>query len=172
MCRGKNLIWAKFSTRLKISGFCQISSFADSEWLKLSILIKILNATKNFWILQNFLLRISLVVRNVSFLTNFQRNSKFPDFAQFQMWELIKMLKFECKMSSQSKCWNLSEKGSWSKCQNLSERGNRWKHWNLKTELGINQNAEIWVLMVKRSKCWNLSEKALINQNVEIWVQI
>ena len=39
-----------------------------------------------------------------------------------QRWKLIKMLKFECKMSLQSKCWNLSEKG-----------------------IQIDQNAEIWV---------------------------
>ena len=39
-----------------------------------------------------------------------------------QRWKLIKMLKFECKMSLRSKCWNLSEKG-----------------------IQIDQNAEIWV---------------------------
>ena len=66
--------------------------------------------------------------------------------------ELIRILKFEDSVGNQSKCWNLSAKcqvdqnveiwvkrGDWSKCPNLSERGYRWKHWNLKTELGTNQ---------------------------------
>ena len=82
----------KFSTRLKISGFCQISSFADSEWLKLSILIKILNATKNFWILLNFTKFPPSHLpsgQKCPFLTNFQRNSKFPDFAQFHPLQVL-----------------------------------------------------------------------------------
>ena len=82
----------KFSTRLKISGFCQISSFADSEWLKLTILIKILNATKNFWILLNFTKFPPSHLpsgQKCPFLTNFQRNSKFPDFAQFHPLQVL-----------------------------------------------------------------------------------
>ena len=137
-------------------------------------------------------------------------------------WELIKMLEFnwkirkwserwnlrttlridqnvvnECKMSSPSKCWNLSEKGRSINMSNLSKRGESIKHWNLKTKLGINQNAEIWVLITKSlkmlyfewkvgnqskswhlsairwnwSKCWNLSAKCQIDQNVEIWAK-
>ena len=73
-------------------------------------------------------------------------------------------------MSSPSKCWNLSEKGRSINMSNLSERGESIKHWNLKTKLGINQNAEIWVLITKsfkmlyfewkvgnQSKSWHLS---------------
>ena len=77
--------WAKFSTRLKISGFCQISSFACPEWLnswfwawfwlqlkisefyhissftcpewsKMFVFSQIFNTTQNFLILQNFVL--------------------------------------------------------------------------------------------------------------------
>ena len=74
--------------------------------------------------------------------------------------------------------------------------GNQWKHWNLKTKLGINQNAVIWMLIFKSikmlkfewkcgnwSKCWNLREKGRsikcwyfiakvgIDQNVGIWLK-
>ena len=61
------IIWAKFSTQLKISGFCQISSFACPECSKLSNFVSIFSTTKNFW--------------RLSFL--FQHDSKFPDFAKF-----------------------------------------------------------------------------------------
>ena len=87
------------------------------------------------------------------------------------------MLKFECKMLSRidAEIWVIKE--DWSKCPNLSERGIPSKHWNLKTKLGINQNVEIWVLMVKlikmlkfewkgnnQWKCWNLSKKEEVQQ--------
>ena len=62
-------------------------------------------------------------------------------------WELIKMLKFECKCQVDQNVEIWVKRGSrLIKMSNLSERG----------EL----------------KCWNLSEKAIINQNVEIWVQM
>ena len=68
------------------------------------------------------------------------------------------MLKFECKMSNQSKYWNWIE------------------------SVGVNQNVEIWVRNVKlinmlqfvlkvwnQSKCWYLSAKCQIDQTIEIW---
>ena len=92
-CGGvKNLFWAKFSTWLVISGFCQMSSFADSEWsnsqfwAKFSTQLKFLDFAKfhsshvlsdrnsqffivieHFWILPNFILHMSRVVKNVCF---------------------------------------------------------------------------------------------------------
>ena len=74
---------AKFAAWLKISGFCQISSFACPEWSKLSILGLILIAIENFWILPHFILCMSRVVKNVSFELNFWHESKFLDFAKF-----------------------------------------------------------------------------------------
>ena len=55
----KSHFWAKFSKQLKISWFCQISTFACPEWSKLSILGLIFIAIENFWILPNFILRMS-----------------------------------------------------------------------------------------------------------------
>ena len=95
----KNLFSAKFSTRLIISGFCQISFFADSKWSKLSILSQIFkrdwkfldfikfhsshvpsgqklsqifNMTQNFWILSNFILCRFWVVETLNFDQNFK----------------------------------------------------------------------------------------------------
>ena len=104
--------------------------------------------------------------------------------------ELIRILKFEDNVKNRSKCWNLSakcqvdqnaeirvKKEVWSKCPNLSERGESIKTLKFKDKVGINQNAEIWVLMVKlikmlkfewnnnnQWKCWNLSEKEAVHQ--------
>ena len=74
---------AKFAAWLKISGFCQISSFACPEWSKLSILGLILIAIEHFWILPHFILCMSRVVKNVSCELNFWHESKFLDFAKF-----------------------------------------------------------------------------------------
>ena len=52
----------KFSTPLKIFGFCQISSFVGPEWSKMSILSQILNLTQNVCILPTFSLPRSGVV--------------------------------------------------------------------------------------------------------------
>ena len=41
-------LWAKFSTPLKISRFCQISLFVGPEWSKMLILSQIFKATQNF----------------------------------------------------------------------------------------------------------------------------
>ena len=101
-----------------------------------------------------------------------------------QRWKLIKMLKFKCKMSLRSKCWNLSEKGIQidQNAEIWMTGGNQWKIWNLETKSGINQNAANWVLMDKsikmlkfewkgnnQPKCWNSSAYVGIDQNVEIW---
>ena len=69
------------------------------------------------------------------------------------------MLKFECKISSRSKCWNLSEKGRLIKCQNLCERGESIKRFKFEDNVG------------NQSKCWNLSANSQIDQNVKIWVK-
>ena len=79
----KSWFWARFSMQLKISWFCQISTFACPEWLKLSTLGLIFIAIENFWILPNFILRMSWVVKNVCFKPNFQHDSKFLDFTKF-----------------------------------------------------------------------------------------
>ena len=75
--------WARFWTRLKISVFCQFSSFTGLEWTKFAILIQILTGTKNYSILPNFILHMYWVVKNVSFELNFRHKSKFLDFAKF-----------------------------------------------------------------------------------------
>ena len=53
-----------FSTRLKISVFCHISSFAGPQWSKMSILSQIFNVTFNVRISPNFSLPRSRVVKN------------------------------------------------------------------------------------------------------------
>ena len=73
------LVLTKFSTRLKYSGFCQISSFADSEWLKMSILRQIFTPTQNFWILLNSIHRMSWVDK-VSVLAKFSQRLKTSGF--------------------------------------------------------------------------------------------
>ena len=73
----KMSIWAKFSTRLQISGCCQISSFAGPEWSKVSILSQMFDATENFWIVQNFILCMLWVVKNVRFELVFDTNQNF-----------------------------------------------------------------------------------------------
>ena len=51
-----------FNTSQNFSGFCQILSFAGSEWATLSFLSQIFNTTENFWILPYFNLCMSRVV--------------------------------------------------------------------------------------------------------------
>ena len=95
------------------------------------------------------------------------------------------MLKFECKMSSWSKCWNLSEKGRLIKMSKFEWKGESIKTLQFEDKLRINQNAEIWVLHVifdsikmlkfkwkgnSQSKCWNLSANVGIYQNGEIYL--
>ena len=63
--------------RIKISGFCQISSMVCPEWSKLSILGLIFIRIENFWILPTFIFRMSWMVKNVSFELNFWQESKF-----------------------------------------------------------------------------------------------
>ena len=75
----KSHFLTKFSTRLKYSGFCQISSFADSEWLKMSILRQIFTPTQNFWILLNSIHRMSWVDK-VSVLAKFSQRLKISGF--------------------------------------------------------------------------------------------
>ena len=57
------------------------------------------------------------------------------------------MLKFECKISSRSKCWNLSERGESIKRFKFEDKvGNQSKCWNLSANNGqIDQNVKIWV---------------------------
>ena len=88
---------AKFSTRLKIFGFCQTSSFAGLE-----VVVKKLIFESNFqhksiflWILSNFILCWFVVVKTLIFKPNFQRDWKFLDFANFilHMCWVVKTLK-------------------------------------------------------------------------------
>ena len=79
----KMSIWAKFSTRLQISGCCQISSFTGPEWSKISFLSQVFNTALNFFISPNVILLGSRVVKILNFEPNFQRHSKFLDFAKF-----------------------------------------------------------------------------------------
>ena len=92
---------AKFAAWLKISGFCQISSFACPEWSKLSILGLILIAIENFWILPHFILCMSRVVKNVSFELNFWHESKFLDFAKFHPSQVRSGQNLDCKPNFQ-----------------------------------------------------------------------
>ena len=125
--------WAKFSRRLKISGFSQISSFAGPEWSNSQFKSnfhrdwKFLNFAKlhpfhvlsgqkcQFWakfstwlkyvsILPNLSLPRSRVVKNVNFDPNLKRNWKFLDFAKFHP------LQAEwSKMSILSQIFNLTQ---------------------------------------------------------------
>ena len=125
--------WAKFSRRLKISGFSQISSFAGPEWSNSQFKPnfhrdwKFLNFAKlhpshvlsgqkcQFWakfstwlkyfsILPNLSLPRSRVVKNVNFDPNLKRNWKFLDFAKFHL------LQAEwSKMSILSQIFNLTQ---------------------------------------------------------------
>ena len=64
------------------------------------------------------------------------------------------------KMSSRSKCWNLSEKkGSLIKMSKFEWRGESIKTLKFEDKVG------------NQSKCWNLSANGQIDQNVEIWVK-
>ena len=129
MCRGKNLFWAKFSIRLVISGFCQISSFADSYWSQLSILSQIFNTTENFWILQNFILRMSWVIKTLNFGLNFYCDWKFLNFTKFH----------SLHVSSGQKCMFLSQ--IFNTTQNFWILSNfiLWRFWVVKT-LNFDQN--------------------------------
>ena len=69
------------------------------------------------------------------------------------------MLKFECKMSSRSKCWNLSEKGRLIKMSKFEWKGDSIKTLKFEDKVGT------------QTKCWNLSANVQIDQNVEIWVK-
>ena len=73
----------KFTTQLKISGLCQIPSFAGLEWSKISFLSQIFNATENFLILPNFYLCMSRVVKTINFGLNFYWDWKFLNFTKF-----------------------------------------------------------------------------------------
>ena len=76
-------LWAKFLTRIKISWFCKISSFAArSGVVKISIASRIFNATENIWILPYFILRRSGVVKNLIFEQIFNTNQNFSGFCQ------------------------------------------------------------------------------------------
>ena len=80
----KSIFWARFLTQIKIfSGFCQISSFAGSEWSTLSFFSQICSVTENFWILPNFILCMSRVVKTLNFGLDFDCDWKFLNFATF-----------------------------------------------------------------------------------------
>ena len=72
----------KFTTQLKISGLCQIPSFAGLEWSKISFLSQIFNATENFLILPNFYLCMSWVVKSLKFCAKFSTRLKISEFCQ------------------------------------------------------------------------------------------
>ena len=75
-------------------------------------------------------------------------------------WELIKMLKFYCKMSNRSKCWNMSENLISIKC------------WYFIAKVWINQNVGIWLKNKELIRILKLRTKLGINQNDQIWVLI
>ena len=79
-----------------------------------------------------------------------------------QMWESIKMMKFERKKG------RLIEKGRDQMFIFYCKSGNRSKCWNLKKQ-GIDQKFEDKI--GNWSKCWNLSANHQIDQNVDIWVK-
>ena len=127
---------AKFAAWLKISGFCQISSFACPEWSKLSILGMILIAIENFWILPHFILCMSRVVKNVSFELNFWHKSKFLDFAKFYPSQVRSGQNFDCKPNFQrdwkyldfaifqpSQVWSGQKSHFWAKFSTQIKRG-------------------------------------------------
>ena len=125
---------AKFAAWLKISGFCQISSFACPEWSKLSILGLILIAIENFWILPHFILCMSRVVKNVSCELNFWHKSKFLDFAKFHPSQVRSCQNLDCKPNFQrdwkyldftifhpSQVWSGQKSDFWANFQHKSK---------------------------------------------------
>ena len=69
-----------FQLRLKISWFCQTSSFPCSEWSKCQFWAKF------SWLKMSGFCQISSsagLLKNVNFESNFQLDSKFLDFAKF-----------------------------------------------------------------------------------------
>ena len=79
------------------------------------------------------------------------------------------MLKFQCKLSSRSKCSKLSEERRLIKMLKLSENGGIKKNVDIfKTKLEINQNVDNWVLIIKSTKPLTFECKSGIDQNVEI----
>ena len=87
-----------------------------------------------------------------------------------------------CKMSSRSKCWNLSEKGRLIKMSKFERKGNdQSKMLNLSVNVGLDQILEIWVPNVKSIKMfeiwvkngrlikyWYFTAKVEIDQNVGV----
>ena len=91
---------------LKIPGFCQISSFAGPEWLKISFLSQIFNLTQNICILSNFILLRSKVVKKISILNQiFDLTENFWILPNFNLPrnEVVKKLNFWAKFSTQLK---------------------------------------------------------------------
>ena len=86
LCRSKvveNLIsiWAKFSTWLKISVSCQISSFSGPKWSRnLNFESNYFDPTENFWILPSFNLPRNEVVKKLNFWAKFSTQLKYSGF--------------------------------------------------------------------------------------------
>ena len=158
----------KFTMRLKISGLCQIPSFAGLEWSKISFLSQIFNATENFLILPNFYLCMSRVVKTINFGLNFYCDWKFLNFTKFHPSHVLsgqkckrfnKCLCFIAKVGIDLNCWNLKTNVSIRILKFEDKTGNQSKCWNLSAN---RQNL---------SKCWYLSEKLKNNQKVDVSVQ-
>ena len=115
----KSDFWTKFLTWLKISGFCQISSFAGPAWSKISFLSQIFQhlskfldfakfhplqvqsgQNSQFWAKFSTRLKISGFYQ-ISFFAcpewskmyvfkpNFQHDSKFLDFIKFHLLQIL-----------------------------------------------------------------------------------
>ena len=109
--------WAKFSTQVKISGFCQISSFAGLKRSKMSILSHIFNTTQNVGILSNFILRMFWAVKNVGFWAKFENLE--------HNWKLSQIWKFESRLKISGFCrFSVVRYLIWS--QNMNTAQNFW----------------------------------------------
>ena len=79
----KSDFWTKFLTWLKISGFCQISSFAGPAWSKISFLSQIFQHLSKFLDFAKFHPSQVQSGQNSQFWANFKRDWKFLNFIKF-----------------------------------------------------------------------------------------
>ena len=110
----KSHFWA-IKTNQNFSGLCQISSFAVSEWTKLSFLSQIFNATENFLIWPNFLLCMSLVFKTLKFCAKFSKRLKIFEFCQISSYACPEW----SKMWPNTSKWGWCRQGTelWFCCQ-------------------------------------------------------
>ena len=160
-----------FNTNQNFSRFCQISSFAGSEWSTLLFFSQICSVTENFWILPNFILCMSRVVKTLNFGLNFDCNWKFLNFTTFH----------PLHVQSGQKCQLWAKfltriKISWF-CKISSFAGQEWSKSRLQAEFSARLKISGFCHMssfagLEWSKIWFLSQIFNTNQNFSGFCQI